>query len=145
MSYQHPFNGVVPDLVEDVSLKRVRTAVNGEDAIRVVSAGSGGLDSQGVADAMGKRASQVLNSSVLGNLDLAVVHTEEISRDTRDIDSNVSSLEYTLSHDILDTLVYSDTYLSNINTATGTRSDAAWSGTGNGTVIALLKGIYNKL
>lgn len=82
---------VVPDLVEDVSLKRARTEVNGDDAIRVTT----------------------LNSA-----DLTTVNT------------NTDSLVTT-----------TDT----INSTQGSVSDAAWSGTGDATVISLLKGIVNKL
>ena len=89
---------VVPDLVEDVSLKRARTEVNGDDAIRVTT----------------------LNSA-----DLTTVNT------------NTDSLVTTT-----DTI---NTTVSAINSTQGSVSDAAWSGTGDATVISLLKGIVNKL
>lgn len=89
--FSYTRNGIVPKLVEDVSLKRARTEINGDDAIRVTT----------------------LNSA-----DLTTVNT------------NTDSLVTT-----------TDT----INSTQGSVSDAAWSGTGDATVISLLKGIVNKL
>ena len=37
------------------------------------------------------------------------------------------------------------TQATNLNTVTGVQADAAWSGTGNGTIVAVLKAVYNKL
>lgn len=82
---------VVPQLVEDVNLKRARTESNGDDAIRVTST---------------------------NEADLTTVNT------------NTDSLVTTTG---------------TINTTQGSVSDAAWSGTGDATVISLLKGIVNKL
>lgn len=51
MSYQHPFNGVVPGLVEDVTLKRIRTeATDGTSAIRVASTTPADLTPLGETD-----------------------------------------------------------------------------------------------
>lgn len=115
-SYNFP--RIVPQLVEDNSLKRARTTITegGEEkeAIRVTSVGgNGNLDSQGVADAMGKQASEVLPGSVL------------------------SSLHQGLASDII-----RNSTLSTIETNTdvlGAKSDAAWSGTGSGTLNAVAK------
>jgi len=89
---------VVPQLVEDVSLKRARTESNGDDAIRVTTLNSADL------------------TTVNTNTDSLVTSTDNI-----------------------------DTTTLAINTTQGSVSDAAWSGTGDATVISLLKGIVNKL
>lgn len=164
------FPRIVPQLVEDNSLKRARTTITegGEEkeAIRVTSVGGsgGGLDAQGVADAMGLAASEVLNGSVLKQLQDTKADVSELLTKTNSISGYTSGAKTVLgaigdsawagsggttimgtqkritlnSNEIL-------TNTANVATATGTQSDAAWSGTGNGTVIALLKGIYNKL
>lgn len=155
------FPRIVPQLVEDNSLKRARTTITegGEEkeAIRVTQAGGGGLDSQGVADAMGKQASTIATRSVLNHLDNINVNTgradntigtqsDPLKSYSQDGSINgrlryISKITNDISTDGSDI----STYTSAIRTATGTKSDAAWSGTGDGTVIALLKGIYNKL
>lgn len=89
---------VVPQSVEDVSLKRARTEINGDDAIRV---------------------------STLNSADLTTVNT------------NTDSLVTTTGA--------INTTVGTINSTQGSVSDAAWSGTGDATVISLLKGIVNKL
>ncbi len=157
-SYNFPY--VVPQLVEDNSLKRARTTITegGEekDAIRVTQAG-GGLDSQGVADAMGKQASSIATGSVLDHLDdinnstgranyTIGTQSDPLKSYSQDGSINgrlryISKITNDISMDGSDI----STHTSAVRTATGTQSDAAWSGTGNGTVIALLKGIYNKL
>ena len=101
----------VPESTNDVNLKRARVVdSDGKSYIRVLPADGSGLDAQGVADAMGMRASSSTTGSVVDLLD--------------DIDNSTGRTDY----------------------AIGTRSDTAWDGqTTNATIIALLKGIYNKL
>lgn len=116
---------VIPKLVEDASLKRARTTITegGEEkeAIRVTPAGgNGNLDSQGVADAMGKQAAEVLSGSV------------------------ISSLQQGLASDLI-----RNTTLTSIETNTdvlGTKSDAAITPTQDGSISSRLKMIssYDK-
>lgn len=67
MSYQHPFNGVVPDLVEDVTLKRIRTETSdGTSAIRVST--TNGTDLSPVTDTLGTTEDQSTDNTVIGLL-----------------------------------------------------------------------------
>lgn len=107
----YPANGVIPELVSDVNLKRARTEINGKDAIRVVSTGTGVFttDPQDIADGAG------------------LLPTNE----------SVGSVSYNIDR--------TKTQVANLNTKVGEPGDAAWTGTGNATVISLLKSISNKL
>lgn len=66
----YPANGVIPELVSDVNLKRARTEINGKDAIRVVSTGTGTFttDPQDFADGTGLAPATTQNGSVNYNL-----------------------------------------------------------------------------
>lgn len=67
MSYQHPFNGVVPELVEDVTLKRARTETSdGSSAIRVSSTNS--TDLSPVTDTLGTTEDSSTENTVIGLL-----------------------------------------------------------------------------
>lgn len=193
----YTFPGRVPDLVQDVSLKRARTEVeiDGEkkDVIRVLPAGAPNLDAQGVANAMATAPETTVDvSSVLGkiaqlnsNLSAANSHLTDISDAVYNPESSDNLLEavgsiktYTyLANEALDYINNNTGNSSNtlglrndaswsgsgagslvsiqkrtsqrahaVAEATGAQSDAAWDGqTTNATIIALLKGIYNKL
>lgn len=56
----------------------------------------------------------------------------------------VGSVNYKLA-ELVTRATTSATNTDSISTTTGTVSDAAWTGTGDATVISLLKGIVNKL
>lgn len=43
------------------------------------------------------------------------------------------------------TVAATETTLAAINTATGAVADATWSGTGNGTLVSILKAIWSRL
>ena len=67
MSYQHPFNGVVPELVEDVTLRRARTETSdGTSAIRVSSTNS--TDLSPVTDTLGTTEDSSTENTVIGLL-----------------------------------------------------------------------------
>lgn len=113
----YPPNGVIPELVSDVNLKRARTEINGKDAIRVVTTGTGtfSIDPQDFANSMGLVPAQTADDSVKARLDTLV----NLSSTTKD-------------------------EVTNIKNTQGSVSDAAWNGTGDATVISLLKGIAAK-
>lgn len=224
---------VVPQLVEDVSLKRARTEINGDDAIRVVTTNGGGtisVDAQDFADGTGLAPTQTYagsvnhrlltltansttnttnitslsttlgqptdtsaSASIMGVLkginenipsasDLSTVdantttlatsigNTTDTSSDPtvigilKDITGNLpSSADLTTVNANTGSLVTTtgtintgvgtintttgaiNTTLGTINSTQGSVSDAAWTGTGDATVISLLKGIVNKL
>lgn len=159
-SYNFPY--VVPQLVEDNSLKRARTTITegGEekDAIRVTSVGgSSGTDLSPVTDRIGD-----VNGGTWVPSDPGQAPLLDIQRGISNAlmlptgTSTVYTLLDELNNDRMSDLINytsdiknsTDDIKYNTNataTATGTQSDAAWSGTGDGTVIALLKGIYNIL
>lgn len=64
--YNRPFNGVVPELVEDVSLKRTRVESAEGDAIRVTSTNS--TDLSPVTDTLGTTEDQSTDNTVIGLL-----------------------------------------------------------------------------
>lgn len=67
MSYQHPFNGVVPELVEDVTLKRARTeTTDGTSAILVST--TNGTDLSPVTDTLGTTEDSSTENTVIGLL-----------------------------------------------------------------------------
>lgn len=217
---------VVPQLVEDVSLKRARTEINGDDAIRVVTTNGGGtisVDAQDFADGtglapaqtyagsvnhrlltlsansttnttnitslsttLGQPADTSASASIMGvlkginenipsasdlstvdakttSLATAIGNTTDTSSDPtvigilKDITSNLpTNADLTTVNTNTGSLVTStgtintttsamNTTLGTINSTQGSVSDAAWSGTGDATVISLLKGIVNKL
>lgn len=217
---------VVPQLVEDVSLKRARTEINGDDAIRVVTTNGGGtisVDAQDFADGTGLAPTQTYAGSVnhrlltlaansttntqnTTSLSATLGQTTDTSAsasimgvlkgigenipsasDLSTVDANTTSLATAIGNttdtssdptiigilkDITGSLPTSvdlttvntntgslvtttgsintttgtmNTTLGTINSTQGSVSDAAWSGTGDATVISLLKGIVNKL
>lgn len=217
---------VVPQLVEDVSLKRARTEINGDDAIRVVTTNGGGtisVDAQDFADGTGLAPAQTYagsvnhrlltlaansttntqnttslsttlgqptdtsaSASIMGvlkginenipsasdlstvdakttSLATAIGNTTDTSSDPtvigilKDITGNLpTNADLTTVNTNTGSLVTStgtintttsaiNTTLGTINSTQGSVSDAAWSGTGDATVISLLKGIVNKL
>lgn len=120
------FPHVVPQLVEDNSLKRARTTITegGEekDAIRVTSIGGNeNLDSQGVADAMGLQASTTAQNSVLDYLASTKSNLATTKTLTASVDNNTF-----MTRDWL-----------------GNKTDVAWSGTGDGTLNAIAKRTSN--
>lgn len=123
---------VVPQLVEDTNLKRARTEVNGEDAIRVVTSGAGTItiDPQDFADGTGLAPAQTNAGSVNDNLATTATNTGSLVTTTGTINTTIGTM---------------NTTLGTINSTQGSVSDAAWSGVGDATVISLLKGIVNKL
>lgn len=64
--YQRPFNGVVPKLVSDVNLKRVRIETDDGDAIRVESTNS--VDLSPVTDTLGTTEDLSTDNTVIGLL-----------------------------------------------------------------------------
>lgn len=64
--YQRPFNGVVPKLVSDINLKRVRIETEDGDAIRV--AGANSTDLSPVTDTLGTTEDLSTDNTVIGLL-----------------------------------------------------------------------------
>ena len=125
MDYSRPFNGIVPQLVEDTSLKRARADVNGEGVIRVSSVGETPVD-------------------------LSTLETNTTSIDTNCSaildsvgDPNDTSSEHTLVGLLkkIDGEIPSGTDLTPITDTLGTTLDAST----DSTVIGLLKSIASKL
>lgn len=157
-----PLLPIVPELVSDETLKRARTTVTdgGEekDAIRVTSVGgSSGTDLSPVTDRIGD-----VNGGTWFPIDPGHAPLLDIQRGISKalMLPTGSSTVYTLLDELNnDKMIDLITYTSDIKNSTddiknatdsvvdvtGTQSDAAWSGTGDGTVIALLKGIFNIL
>ena len=108
---------VVPLLVQDVDLKRARTEVNGEDAIRV-STGTGtvAINPQDIADGAGLVPTQIVSGSV--NSQITNMNTKMTNMNTK---------------------------INRIDNTLGETGDDAWAGAPDATVISLLKGIVNKL
>lgn len=151
----YTFPGRVPDLVQDVSLKRARTEVeiDGEkkDVIRVLSAGAPNLDAQGVADAMATAPDATIDvSSVLGRLTQLNSNLSTVNSHLGDISEAVYDPEEsgTLLDNVQNNTAYTyDTSLHTgeinntvtaINTVIGSKSDAQWV-SGDGSLIALGK------
>ena len=65
--FSYTINGVVPKLVEDVSLKRARTETTDGDAIRVTTAGPG-TDLTPLEEAMGTTSDTSSDPTVIGLL-----------------------------------------------------------------------------
>ena len=111
----------VPESTNDVNLKRARVVdSDGKSYIRVLSSGGSSLDSQGVADAMGKEPVSVETYSVSGRL-------QSMQQSLNSIQGSVGPLGAGVG----------------ISDAIGEKSDAPWSGNGNGSVIAVEKGTYD--
>lgn len=127
-----PYPKVVPQLVEDTNLKRARTEVNGDEAIRVVTSGTGTftIDPQEFADGTGLAPAQTDVGSVNSHLTTLVSNSTTNTTNTGSLVTTTGTI---------------NTTLGTINSTQGSVSDAAWSGTGDATVISLLKGIVNKL
>ena len=153
----YTFPGRVPDLVQDVSLKRARTEVeiDGEkkDVIRVLPAGDPNLDAQGVADAMATAPDATVDvSSVLGriaqlngNLSLMSNHLGEISEAVYDPEESGTLLDNVQNNTAYtyDTSLHAgeiNNKASEINITIGSKSDAQWV-SGNGSLISLGKKI----
>ena len=113
-----PLLPVVPELVSDVNLERSRVELqDGSTAIKVTETTPADLTP--ITDTLGETTDTIADSTVIGLLKQEVAKTTDLS-----------TLESTSS---------------TIATTQGSVSDAAWSGTGDATVISLLKGIVNKL
>ena len=82
----------------------------------VIRVASTGTDPQNIADGTGLAPAKIDADSVSAKLDRLVTKATTNASNT-----------------------------STLSTTTGSVSDAAWTGTGNATVISLLKGIVNKL
>lgn len=101
--YQRPVNGVVPKLVSDLNLKRVRVETDDGPSIRVTGTFSGSsTDITPITDTLGTTSDTSSKSTLVGLTKAG-------------------------------------------NTTLGDKTDAAWSGSGSGSVIAILKSIYTKL
>lgn len=101
--YQRPVNGVVPKLVSDLNLKRVRVETDDGPSIRVTGNFSGSsTDITPITDTLGTTSDTSSKSTLVGLTKAG-------------------------------------------NTTLGDKTDAAWSGSGSGSVIAILKSIYTKL
>lgn len=122
--YQRPANGVVPKLVSELNLKRVRVDTTDGPSIRVAGTFSGSsTDITPITDALGTTSDVAADPTVIG---LAKSANISLSR-TEDIATDISQ------------------YSGKTSTAIGDKTDTAWSGSGDGSVIAILKSIYTKL
>lgn len=83
----YPANGVIPELVSDINLKRARTEVNGKDAIRVATIGTGSFsaDPQDVADGTGLVPAKTVDGSVNYNLTAVASNTSSNLANTTSI------------------------------------------------------------
>lgn len=152
----YTFPGRVPDLVQDVSLKRARTEVeiDGEkkDVIRVLPAGAPNLDAQGVADAMATAPDATVDASSIlgrlaqlnGNLSTVNSHLGDISEAVYDPEESNTLFETvgaikTFTYQAYEALDYINNNTGKSNYALGSRSDAIWDGEGNGSLIAVAK------
>ena len=115
--YQRPTNGVVPKLVSDLNLKRVRVETDDGPSIRVTGTFSGSsTDITPITDTLGTTSDTSSKSTLVG-----LTKAGNTTLDTIDTATGKSA------------------------TTLGDKTDAAWSGSGSGSVIAILKSIYTKL
>lgn len=129
--YQRPANGVVPKLVSDLNLKRVRVETDDGPSIRVTGTFSGSsTDITPLTDALGVTTDTSNDPTLIGltkSNNISIIRMEDI---TTDIGAHTVSIE---------------TNTGKSATSLGDKTDAAWSGSGGGSVIAILKSIYTKL
>lgn len=164
------FPHVVPQLVEDNSLKRARTTVIDEgqekEVIQVTPIGAPTVDAQTIADAMGKAPTSTTSNSVCDRLEVLGTKSDAAVSGTQSgsINGRIRNLELT-SASMYQYLINIANYIGSFTSsawsgtgdgtlnevakrtsiATGTQSDPSWSGIGDGSVIAIEKATYESV
>ena len=121
-----------PDLVQDVSLKRARIdGENNTSTIRVSGTFSESTtDITPITEALGATTDTSNDPTLIGL--------------TKSNNISIIRMDNTTTH-IGSVLGGVQTNTQNTATALGSKTDTAWSGSGDGSVIAILKSIYTKL
>ena len=121
-----------PDLVQDVSLKRARIdGENNTSTIRVSGTFSESTtDITPLTDALGATTDTSNDPTLIGLTKSNNISIIRLENTTTDIGAYTGSIV---------------TNTGKAATSLGDKTDAAWSGSGSGSIIAILKSIYTKL
>lgn len=135
--------GILKDITGNLPSSADLTTVNTNTGSLVTTTGTINTTTSALATSIGNTTDTASDPTVIGLLK-DVAGNLPTSADLTTVNTNTGSL-VTTTDTINTTTSTMNTTLGTINSTQGSVSDAAWTGTGDATVIALLKGIVNKL